>query len=106
MLSLLELGLQSTSEVKCFIYSKEFFETEGTAKIFNEGLYKDVIYADLFKYMISEFDFYVLKSEYDYVWGYFVDINDSINGITYILVDTLTGKLKHLKNNSIHINIY
>ena len=107
VISLIDKGLQSSSQVQAFIYSREFFEDDDLSMIFHQGEYKDLTkFINLSKYKETKFEFTVLRNTEEYLWGYFLEEGNVENKVTYVVIDRLSGKVKSLNNNLLHLVIY
>lgn len=106
IISLLDKGLNSSSQVNIFILSRETLDDEYT-KILNEGKYKDLIgFLDLPKYRRAEFEFTYLEETDECVLGYFLEKDNNLNGTTYIRINKRNGELEDLDNNLFKATIY
>lgn len=104
--SLIDKGIENSSTIKVFMYSREFFEDDSLVPVFAEDKYKGLLdFIDFFQYKDEKFEFITFRHTKDFVWGYFLEEGKE-DEKTYIIIDKSNGMLKALNNNTLQVIVY
>lgn len=106
--SLIDKGIENSSNIKVFIYSRDFLENDDSfAPIFAEDEYKGLLdYIDFFQYNDEKYNFYTYEHKDDFVWGYFIEDGKGPEDKIYIVIDKKSGQLKALNKNTMQVIVY
>lgn len=106
IISLIDKGAKSSSQVNFFVFSRESLDDEYT-KTAKQGEYQDLIKSlDLSKYRSAQFEFTFLEETEECVLGYFSERDNNVNGTTYVRINKSSGEIKDLDNNLLKVTIY